>query len=338
MRCSIWLVCGIIGTAANAAELAKESQSPSNPAVAVPMPNLSVQPPSRVDFFRRLLAMTPAEREQALAAKTEGPRKVLLEKIQEYDRLSPEDRESRLRSLELYDCLLPLMKLRPDQRAEKLAIVPEKDHKLIEERLKQWDLLPPEFQEKVLENELTVQYFIRLEPRPPPRGKGTLLNYPEADRKALEENLARWHAMPLERRQKMFQHINQFFEMPAKEKEKTLKTLESLPDGERQKMERSLETFATLPPDQRQMCIEAFRKFASMSKGEMTQFLRNAERWHEMSPQDRETWRNLVNLLPGQSGPPLPPGVVLRAPPLGTNKPPGSAGGAAPFPKAPGAK
>jgi hypothetical protein len=46
-----------------------------------------------------------------------------------------------------------------------------------------------------------------------------------------------------------------------------------------------------------------------MTPAERAQFLKNAERWKEMSAADRQTWRTLVAKLP-----PLPPGFGL--PPL----------------------
>ena len=48
----------------------------------------------------------------------------------------------------------------------------------------------------------------------------------------------------------------------------------------------------------RRACVESFQKFATMSPVERREFLRKAERWQHMSPEERETWRNLVTKLP----------------------------------------
>ena len=51
-----------------------------------------------------------------------------------------------------------------------------------------------------------------------------------------------------------------------------------------------------------------------MSKAERDQFLKNAKRWEEMSPSERETWRRMVQEIPN-APPPLPPGL-RNMPPL----------------------
>jgi hypothetical protein len=52
-----------------------------------------------------------------------------------------------------------------------------------------------------------------------------------------------------------------------------------------------------------------------MDPGERADFLRNADRWREMSADQRERWRRLVDAVPPL--PPLPPGAgELKLPPL----------------------
>jgi hypothetical protein len=71
-------------------------------------------------------------------------------------------------------------------------------------------------------------------------------------------------------------------------------------------MEKTLETFGKLPPGQRLQCIRAFTEFAGMSAQEKQDFLKNAQRWSQMSPKERQTWRDLVTHVP--EWPPLPSG------------------------------
>lgn len=301
------------------AQPAPESGRPAPIAPRVPRALSPTHPKSPVDFFRQLLEMTQPEREQALAGQSETKRKVLQEKIREYERLSPSERELRLQLVELYYYLRPLMEQPPAKRTEKLAIIPPKDRTLIEERLKQWDSLQPDVQKAVLNNELTLQYFLRPESNTPIQREAIFKTFPVSYRKSLEDKIEQLHALPVESRQKMFRQFHVFFELPAKEREKTLETL---PEEERQQMEKSLQTFEKLPPAQRQMCLDAFQKFADLTKEERMQFLQNAERWQEMSPQDRESWRNFVNLLPTQPRPPIPPpGGTRREPPSNVTLP-----------------
>jgi hypothetical protein len=69
-----------------------------------------------------------------------------------------------------------------------------------------------------------------------------------------------------------------------------------------------------LPPELRDDCIRSFEKFVSMDLADRQQFLKNAERWRLMSPEERQDWREVVASLsvqppmpPGFGGPPIPP-------------------------------
>src|SRR5260221_8774392 len=104
-------------------------------------------------FFRGLLAMTPDERELALAGKPPEDQKKLLEKISEYESLKPEDRELRLRSTDLGWHVTHLIHSSPTNRADWLAKMPANDRPLVEDRLEQWDQLSPEAQNEFLKNE-----------------------------------------------------------------------------------------------------------------------------------------------------------------------------------------
>ena len=294
--------------------------------VPTPLPQLPPPPKSPVEIFRHWLSLSPPEREQALAGKSQNQRKYFQAKLGQYDSLSAEERETRLQSMQLHWYLRPLMQAPPASRAPRLEAIPEPDRKLVEERLKQWDLLSSDLQKEILDNELTLQYFLRLESSSQAQRDSILQSLSPEHRKALEEKLERWRALPPERRQKMSRQFHQFFELPPKEKEKTLETL---PEAERREMEKTLLAFEKLPPAQRQRCIESFGKFASMTAEEQAQFLKNAERWQAMSLRERATWRSLVKALPplppGLNKPPLPPGLNRPPLPPGAQQPPAPA-------------
>jgi hypothetical protein len=74
-----------------------------------------------------------------------------------------------------------------------------------------------------------------------------------------------------------------------------------------------LRRFEQLPAAERVQCVQAFARFASLSLEERRQFLKNAERWQMMSPDDRQNWRELVQTL-GTVSPPVPPGMRRFAP------------------------
>src|SRR5580765_302730 len=95
---------------------------------------------SPVAIFRELLAMSPQERQAAIAVRPPDIQKRILEKLSEYEILPGELREQRLRETELRWYLRPLMEESPTNRTARLALIPEEERPLVEERLQAWDL------------------------------------------------------------------------------------------------------------------------------------------------------------------------------------------------------
>jgi hypothetical protein len=238
-------------------------------------------PQSPVNYFRQLLAMSPAERNHSLTNRTPEARARILAKVREYQALTPDERELRLRATELRWYLMPLLRSPAAERDEQLAQVPGDLRELARTRLTQWDLLPPPLQQEFLANAQTLHYFAQVETT-------------NATANAAAQNIAA--------------QFNQFFELTPEEKQHTLGTLS---EAERAQMEKTLQSFEQLPPEQRRLCVRNYAKFAGMSGAERAEFLKNAENWSKMSPAERQTWRDLVKNVP--LWPPAPP---LATPPL----------------------
>ncbi len=262
------------------------------------------------------MTMKPDEREHYLAGRPPEIRKRFLAKIQEYESMNSEDRELRLRATQLRWYLLPLMQTPATNRVEQLAAIPETDRQLVSERLQQWDHLSPALQKEFLEYGLTASYFVgkdseHSEPAPKP----SLTNLPP---KELISKINYVSQLPPEQRQRMYANFQQFFELTDAEKQQTLNALSPL---ERQQMLRTLQAFLRLPKSRRDECLRSFGKFASMTAEERQEFFKNAERWKELSPAERQAWRNLVNRFPPMPlMPPMPPGA--GPPPLPPMPPP----------------
>jgi len=263
---------------------------------------------SPVDLFRRLLVLTPAERENFLTNRPPEIRDRILAKVLEYEALDPNERELRLRATELRWYLLPLLHESPTNRAARLAQVPDDLRDLVKSRLDIWTILPPPLQQEFFDNERALRYFTHVDspnnpplpPMPPGRGRH---HDPQ------DHDLARWNALPEDQRQRITAQFNQFFELTPDEKQETLNTLS---DAEREQMKKTLQAFDNLSAEQRAECIRAFAKFASMNAVEKQEFLKNAERWSQMSPEERQTWRDLVVNVP--QWPPLPSGMMMPPP------------------------
>jgi len=293
-----WLTV-LLFAAGSIAFTAAAGQGTNNPIALPPMPS----PHSPVDSFRQLLSMSSRDREHFLSNKPPEVRARLLDKVKEYQALGPDERELRLRATELRWYLLPVLREPATNRPASLAAVPEDLRGLIAARLEQWDALSPDFQKEFLDNERTLRYFTHVEPTNPAT--------PWRHSQPGDADKARWDALSETERQKITDRFNQFFELTSDEKQKTLGTLSP---AERAQMEKTLQAFDGLPPAQRTQCIRAFTKFAEMSFSDRAQFLKNAEHWSQLSPKERQAWRDLVAEVP--QWPPLPGNLSVSLPPM----------------------
>jgi hypothetical protein len=247
---------------------------------------------SPVSFFRQLLVMSPAERLAALTNRPPEIRARIVAKIHEYLALDPNERELRLSATELRWWLAPLFKLTPDVRVARVAAVPDDFRPIVESRLAQWDALPPDLQHEFLENDKTLHYFSRID-------------------------TTNQYAVTPEQ-QKIAAQFNQFFDLTDAEKQSALNTLSA---AERAAMEKTLASFEQLPPKQRLLCVRNYAKFAGMDGAQRSEFLKNAQKWAAMSPQERQSWRDLVAHVPIMPpmptiSPPIPPNLIPHpAPP-----------------------
>ena len=246
---------------------------------------------SPVAAFRELLALSPDDLQDRLTNRPPEVRKQILDKVAEYEALDPDARELRLRTTELHWYLTPLMRMPRSARVARLDAIPTDMRDLVETRLSEWDILPPELQQEFLANDRALGYFDSVEPRGNP-----------SDRAA---HSARDSAIPDDERKRFAAQCEQFFHLTPDEKQQMLNTLS---DVERKQMQETLRAFEKLTPLQRSECERAFTEFATMTAPEKQEFLNSAERWAQMSPKERQTWRDLVVHVP--DWPPLPPGML----------------------------
>ena len=303
----------VVGVASSMAQVIEPpSVRPAAPTQSSRVPQPPPMPPSPVEFFRQVLAMTPEQRDKALEKYSPKTREFVGGKLKEFEALKPEDRENRLRTMELRWQLLPLMSMAPSNRVLRIQGLPERDRPLIEERLRLWDKLSPEQQRDVLECEPALQAYASTG-RMPTSSMVSPLSVNQQER--INQSTAYLNNLHPEKRAELYQSFQEFFELSEKEKAKALDSIHTLSDTERQQMERTLQTFKKLPRAEREQCIEGFQKFTALSREEQNQFLRSAARWQAMSPRDREIWRSLVRRK-AVPQPPLPPGLDEVAVPL----------------------
>ncbi|HRT55697.1 MAG TPA: DUF3106 domain-containing protein [Candidatus Paceibacterota bacterium] len=286
---------------------------PPLPAAPLPLPP---PPRSPVDLFRELLAMTPAERRAHLTNRPPASQKLILAKLREYESMRPDVRELRLQATELRWYLLPLMSLPATNRPSQLALIPPEFRDRVEARLRMWDQLDPAVQKELLDNEAAIRHFSELEGSSDEQRRRLLEGMSEARRKKLQAGIDQWQALPETQRRQITARFNQFFDLTPAEKQKALNILS---DAERRQIDKTLRAYGTLGPQERALCLQSFEKFTRLSLEERQKFLKNAERWKLMTPDERQAWRDLVARL--SNLPPLPPGFH-DPPPLPGPPPP----------------
>jgi len=300
---------------------ATSPQSPlAGPSLAAPPTPPAGTP---IDFFRGLLAATPEERQRLLTGKNPDQRKVLEESLSRYDGIQPEERELRLRTMELRYRLTTLMRTPTTNREVRLRQIPERDRKVVEERLRLWDGCAPDEKKTLLENERMLRAAVGV--YGPSHVRQPLTGQTSNQLHRVEEELIRWQSVPEERRARVEKMFGEIFEVEDKKPSSPMPPL-PLRHEELKSIQQSLRQFRSLAPLQRDQCIRNFSKFADLTPGERRQFLASAQEWQRMAPQDREQWRKLVSRmppLPVRLGPPLPSRTMAsRAPaPEGTNIP-----------------
>jgi hypothetical protein len=282
----------------------------AQPAGPVPQPSAVVTnaaipiAKSPVELFRRLLAMTPEQRERALADRSPENRQGILRKIQQYEKMNAGDRELKLRVTELRWYLPPLLRLPREERAATLATISEPVRKLVQERLLQWDLLPPPLQSEVLDHQSTLGYFAGQNYGP---ATNSFLVKPPLPPGAQEE-LTRLRRLTQPQHEEVIASFQKFYDFTAGEKQNFLDALSA---EQRAHVEKAMQLLAQLPREQRALSLVAVSKLASMSDAEQQEFMHNAERWRELTPEERQIWRQLASRLPPL--PPLPPGSAGTA-------------------------
>jgi hypothetical protein len=272
------------------------------------LPPLPPPPQSPIDLFRDLLATNEVGRAALLTNRTAQQQTLIRTKLAEYLILPANERELRLTVTELRWYLLPFLGAPATNRTLFFAHLPAKYGPLITERLRQWDQLPAELREVFLKNEAALGHLLRLSVTPANQQQEVLATLPPTQRQRVEAAFEQWRRLTPGTREAVTAQFNQFFELSDQEKERALRTF-ALP--ERQQMERTLAAFERLPREARERCIASFARFASMPAEQQQQFLRNATRWVEMTPAERQSWRELVKQPQAlEIFPPMPPGLV----------------------------
>ena len=266
-----------------------------------------VMPPSPIAEFRGWLTNSPEVRKVALAKRSAANRQMIERKIQVYINLDPAERERRLTATELQWYVSQLVKITDKARRDAaLMQVPVLWQPMVMERMATWDRMSTDLQQAALAHQLVMEYVST----PADKQDAILKSLSGTNSAALRQRVAQWQILPAVERARLDERLGEFFRLPA---DKQQQTLNSFSEDERTNMEKTLESFRTLSREQREVCIRSFaqlaQRFASMNDAEKFAFIKNADRWQEMSQKDRDMWRKIVAIVP-----PMPPIPVPRPP------------------------
>jgi hypothetical protein len=264
------------------------------------LPPLPVFQP-RTEFFRKVLAMTAKEQEAWLTNRPPQVRPQLEAKIREYQVMSPEAREAVLRSTELHEYLEYFIKAPVANRSAQVEQVPLEYRDTVKEKLREFDLLPPELQQEVLAGKTTANYF--LNPRPLAASAAHRANPPMPPPPMPPVPLSYLSRLSSDQRREMYSSFQHFFDLSGDDQQKILSTL---PPAERGPVAKTLHDLESLPRAQRDRGLQSISMLAGMSDERRQAFFKNAELWQKLPPAERQTWRKVVAHLP-----PMPPDPAL---------------------------
>ena len=269
--------------------------------------------------FKQILELPEVKREvavESLNVSSDKHRAIISSKIKEYEAMSLNERNHKLDALDFRWHLLPLLKMEPAKRADKLTAVPERFREDILNRLNGWDKLDIQVRESLIRNESFFRYMSSFGRGSESRDAMTnhLIKMPSKLRENVEKRIIEWRGRQKSDRRKMKRHFHRFFDLQPIDQQKALSHLSV---RERTKMEASLIRFKSMTIEQREIILKSFDRLADMSQVERTAFFRNSQRWNEMSNAERKQWRTLVTKMPPlppgfekETSPPLPPGMT----------------------------
>jgi hypothetical protein len=283
------------------AEAAKSSPPPFEP------PPIPPAAKSRVDSFRELLDMKPAERTNALAKKSEKYRRVIEERLSEFDGLPLDQRQARLRLMQLRWEVFPLLSTPEPMRTAIINSLPEADRPLVSERLRYWDNLSNDVKKLILENETVLHYFITGGQYTTPTVSSNTIP------PSMATNINRWRELTPAQQQEAYDRFRELFGLGQKDREKLFEEnlLLGRSPAQQERIKRMLKSLEALPPDQREKRMKSFQRFTSMTMQQRLEFLQKAERWENMPEAEKDLLRKMPPL------PPFPPGFLIA--PVMTN-------------------
>ena len=303
-----------------------------------------VAPESPFFFFRQLLKMDPQEAEEAIQKRPEKFQEIIRKKVEEYKQMPHQQREWKLQVLDLRWYLFCGLDLSEDKLDKYVESIPEDYREIIQARLKRWFSIPAEQRASILKNARMFSWKMDgrkdghpdrmrdgnrefrppmgekppggMDMPPPPREKRDGKDNPPSfgkqmppppmngdrrgdrkdnkfgkDPKKLQSDREKW----------MWGELNNFFRMSGEDRKKVYK---ALPEKDRDKIWKVMRMLEELPPVERQNSLKILVEISEMPPEKRSACLLGAERWKNLSPEERRFFR--VLFVPQEQTPPEP--------------------------------
>jgi len=289
--------------------------APLPPSRKPPIPSVLDSP---VSHLKRLLEADLEQRNALLPPKGERSRLFWQKKLQEYEKLEPEERQRRLQEAQWHWYLMLIMRAEGPARSRVLAEIPDEDRPLIENRLQVWEALPKDIQQGILTHLPALRYFARFAATSDAGDQGNPSKDLQPMDVASKNDHPEWHELPPERRRSIFLSYQTFFDLETPIKRRVLS---KIPLPQRMGIQERLTQMERLSPSQRDQCLAALKAYARMSEEERKRFQQTAQQWKSLPIESLAAIRKVAVRVPPlptlsrQALPPSPPFPTLRRPP-----------------------
>lgn len=196
-----------------------------------------------------------------------------------------------------------LLDLPESQRMTVLATRSPQSRQTIEAKIKEYRALPAQERDRRL-NVMDIHWHLKpLMAMAKANRTTALARVPAKIKPVVEDRLERWDKLAAKVKQDVLTNETAMSFLIAPPQPPITPPMPRV-KFDREEVARALQGFANLSPEQRQQCVDSFAALAGMAAEERNHFLKNAERWQEMTEKERDAWREIVNVRP-----PSPPGM-----------------------------
>jgi len=195
-------------------------------------------------WITKLMPMAPRSRTERLAAIPEADRQLVIQRLNEWDKLPPEEQQELLHNPRtIYTVKLP-----PGGSLENVNLsndLPLPQRERLEKDLVRLRALPPDRRERVFDN---FEKFLEL----PDKEKARALdNFPDAERKQMEATLKEFQKLPRQQRVACIKAFDKLVAMSKSQRDQFLRNVElwqAMTPADRATWRRLVTTLPPLPP------------------------------------------------------------------------------------------